>query len=223
VVVNHAILATDLEMKGGDVLADGMLGQFNVLVVDEGHQLEPTLVSAWTKELSERDLEKMAANLTEGVEAAKSIVSNHAIGKQVNDAMDELRALLKNVKSYFMLLNEKSGADWHGSSTALSLKYPMGTLSGPLGSAMEEFEEVNPIRLQNAEAALIASSEYLMPVIAKAMDEKIKGIRNIRKAATAAKDLLDIVRIIAKALETKDGIIQDYGTYGALVDGWETF
>jgi ATP-dependent DNA helicase DinG len=223
VVVNHAILATDLEMKGGDPLADGMLGQFNVLVVDEGHQLEPVLVSQWTKELSERDLEKMAGSVAEGVELAKSVVSNHQIGKTINDAMDELRDLLANVKRYFMLLNEKSGEDWQGSSTALSLKYPIGMPSGALADAMEEFETENPGRLLRAEEALTKTSEYLTPVIAKAADEKIKGIRKIRKGLTATKDLLDIVRIISKALETKDGIIQDYGTYGALVDGWETF
>jgi len=223
VVVNHAILATDLEMKGGDILNDGMLGRFEVLVVDEGHQLEPVLVSQWTKELSERDLEKMAGNVTNGVELAKSLSTNHEIGKLVNDSMDELRALLKNVKSYFMLLNEKTGEDWAGSSTALSLKYPLGRPSGPLEYAMNEFEVENPARLLRAEHALQKASEYLIPVIQKAQEDKIKGVRDIRKGLTAAKDLLDIVRIISKAIETKDGIIQDYGTYGALVDGWETF
>jgi ATP-dependent DNA helicase DinG len=223
VVVNHAILATDLEMKGGDVLADGMLGQFNVLVVDEGHQLEPVLVSQWTKELSERDLEKQAASVQTAVDMGQGLSSNQTIGRVVNDAMDDIRDVLKNIKSYYMLLAEKSNEDWAGSSTALSLKYPLGRPSGPLAYAMDEFEEQNPARLARAEEALLKASEYLVPVIEFAQINKIKGIRDIRKGLTAARDLLDTVRIMTKAFETKDGIIQDYGTYGALVDGWETF
>jgi Rad3-related DNA helicase len=88
---------------------------------------------------------------------------------------------------------------------------------------MDEFEEQNPARLLRAESALMKASEYLIPAIEFATLNKIKGIRDIRKGLTAARDLLDTVRIMTKAFETKDGIIQDYGTYGALVDGWETF
>lgn len=221
VVVNHAILATDIEMKAGDPLADGMLGQFEALVVDEGHQLEPVLVSQWTKEFSERELETMAGNVTQGVEDAKNIVANHQIGLVANNAMDDLRALLKNVKSFYMQLGEKSNQEWQNSSTSLSLKTVRGTVTGPLEYAMNEFEHENPVRLVNAEKALMEIEKYLIPVIFKASEEKIKGIRKIRKGYTAVRDLLEIVRIISKALETNDGIIQAYGTYGALVDGWE--
>lgn len=223
VVANHAILATDLEAKGGDQFADGMLGQFNVLVVDEGHQLEPVLVSQWTKELSERDLEKQAANVQGGVEFAKALATNHQIGKQVADAMEDLRAVLANVKHYFMLLNEKSGEEWAGSSTALSLKFPLGRPAPALNAAMEEFETENPARLARAEEALVKAFEFMHPVLDLAIQNKVKGIRDLRKGITASRDLLDTVKIIIKALDTKDGIIQDYGTYGALVDGWETF
>lgn len=221
VVVNHAILATDIEMKAGDALGDGMLGQFEALVVDEGHQLEPVLVSQWTKELSERELETMAGAVTQGVEDAKSIVANHAIGLTANNAMDDVRDLLKNVKSFYMLLGEKNNEEWKNSSTSLSVKTVRGAVTGPLAYAMNEFENENPGRLARVEKALEEIQKYLIPVIVKATDEKIKGIRKIRKGFTATRDLLEIVQIISKALETSDGIIQAYGTYGALVDGWE--
>lgn len=221
VVVNHAILATDIEMKAGDPLGDGMLGQFEALVVDEGHQLEPVLVSQWTKEFSERELETMAGSVVEGVDLAKSIVSNHQVGKLANDSMDEMRDLLRNVKIFYMLLGEKSGQEWQNSSTSLSLKTVRGAVTGPLGHAMKEFEEENPGRLARAEVALEEVMTYLMKVVHKASEEKIKGIRKIRKGLTATKDMLEIVQILSKALETSDGIIQAYGTYGALVDGWE--
>jgi len=221
VVVNHAILATDLEMKAGDPLADGMLGQFEALVVDEGHQLEPVLVSQWTKEFSEWELTTKAASVQQGVEDAKGIVANHEIGKIANDSMEELRALLANVKSFYMLLGEKANQEWQNSSTSLSLKTVRGAVTGPLLYAMNEFENENPGRLVRAEKSLEAISAYLSKVVIKAIDEKIKGVRKIRKGYTAAREMLEIVQIISKALETNDGIIQAYGTYGALVDGWE--
>jgi len=220
VVVNHAILATDLEMKAGDPLADGMLGIFNVLAVDEGHQLEPVLVSQWTKELTERELETMAGSVTDGVETAKSAVSNAQISYTANTAMDAVRDTLANIKKFFFLLDEAQGGEWQDSSTALSLKYPVGMPSGPVAFAMNEFETENPVRLAQAEKQLEEVIKYLEPALQTARENKIKGVRKISKGLRASKDLLDTVRIMSKALETDDGIISQYGTYGALVDGW---
>lgn len=223
VVVNHAILAVDIEMKAGDVLGDGMLGQFEALIVDEGHQLEPAFVKAWTKEVTERELETMSASLIDGIDMAKGLKSNANIGKIVYDAMEDIKDVLSNTKRYYMLLNEKAGGKWDGSQTALSLKYPLGRPSGELARAMDEFEEENPQRLLRAEQALEQAIKYLGPVVVKAAEDKLKGIRKLRKGLTAAGSLLENVRIISKAFETKDGIISQYGTYGANVEGWETW
>ncbi|QFG12289.1 DNA helicase [Arthrobacter phage Racecar] len=223
-IVNHAILATDLDMKissGDGPLADGMLGQFEVLVVDEGHQLEPVLVSSWTKELTERELEQMAGSVTEGVDLARAAASNETIGLVANNAMENFRDVLANIKKYFMLLEESTNGEWKDSSTALSLKYPLGMPSGPLAYAMNEFEEENPVRLAKIDESLQKVIKYLEPAVEIARDNKIKGVRKMNKGLRAAKDLLDMARIMSKALETKDGIIHQYGTYGALVDGWE--
>src|SRR4030095_6022265 len=137
--------------------------------------------------------------------------------------MQDLEDLLANVKKYYMLLNEKTGAEWAGSQTSLSLKYPLGRPSGQLEYAMNEFETENPARLLRAEEALEEATKYLFPVVAQAIVDKVKGIRKLRKGYTAAVSLLENVRILSKALETKDGIISQYGVYGANVEGWETF
>lgn len=224
VVINHALLATDTDMKisalSDGPLADGLLGSIDVLVVDEGHQLEPVLVSQWTKELSERDLAKQSASVTEGVEAAKAAASNEIIGDVAYDATENVRFVLENIKKYYYLLNQATGAEWKDSSTSLSLKYPLGMPSGSLALAMEEFEVENPKRLLKADEELEQVIKYLVPTIEVARENKIKGVRDMNKGLRAAKDLLETVRIMSKALETNDGIIQQYGTYGALVDGW---
>lgn len=224
VVVNHAILATDIEMKissGDGPLADGLIGTINALVVDEGHQLEPVLVNAWTKELTERDLTQQGASLQEGVELARTVKNHETMGLIVNNAIEDVMNLLANIKKYYMLLDEKAGGKWEDSSTALSLKYPLGRPNGALAAAMDEFEGENPKRILRAIEAMEKVTKWIGPVLEQARLDKVKGVRKISKAARAASDLHETLLIISKAFETKDGIIQQYGTYGALVDGWK--
>ncbi|UDL16850.1 DNA helicase [Arthrobacter phage Atuin] len=218
VVVNHAVLATDVEMKAGMPDSDGLLGPFNCLVVDEGHQLEPVLVSQWTKEISERDVETMASSIAEGISHGQAAKSHNTIGFETDYSLDLMRALMQNVKKFFMLLEPN---DWHGSSSALSLKYPMGMPSAALATAMNEYETENPVRLVEIDNQMEKTEKYLTLALATAKEEKIKGLRKISKGLRACKDLRETVQIMSKALETKDGIIQQYGVYGALVDGWE--
>lgn len=226
VVVNHAILATDIDMKisaGGGPMDDGLLGQFEALVVDEAHQLEPVLATSWTKEMSERELATMAGNLADGVDLAKSIKTNHMIGYRVSEAVEDVEDVLNNIKNFYMLLCEKSGQDWQGSSSAICMKYLTGTPSNQLRYAMEEYEKETPERIARSMKTMEDLIEYLRPVLVQAVDEKIKGVRKIRKSLTAATSLLEVLQILSKGLETKDGIINQYGTYGAIVDGWINF
>jgi ATP-dependent DNA helicase DinG len=218
VVVNHAILATDIEMKAGMPDGDGLLGIVNCLVVDEGHQLEPVLVSQWTKEITERDVETMASSIADGISHGQQAKSDSSIGFESDFALEAMRALMVNVKKFFMLLEKD---DWHGSSAPLCMKFPLGMPSAALAMAMSEFEEENPKRLLTIEKQMEKTEKYLTKALAIAKDEKIKGIRKISKGLRACRDLRDTVQILYKALETKDGIIQQYGTFGALVDGWE--
>jgi Rad3-related DNA helicase len=167
VVINHAILATDVEMKAGMPDSDGLLGPFNCLVVDEGHQLEPVLVSQWTKEITERDVETMAASIAEGISHGQQAKSHSTIGYESDFALDALRALMANVKKFYMLLEPN---DWHGSSSALSLKYPMGMPSAALAMAMTEFETENPQRLLLIETQMEKTEKYLTQALATAKE-----------------------------------------------------
>lgn len=225
VVINHAVLATDLEMRLGattEAAEDGLLGSFEALVVDEGHQLEPVLVSQWTKELSMWELDKMSGDVAVGIENGQQAVSDHGIGRITQTALDDIQEVLLNIQKFFTLLAERDGQEWKGHSAAVCMKYIAGNVTPNVVSAMNEYEQENPIRLANAETTLEKAITYLTKALVVAKDLKIKGVpRKISKGARAAKDLLDIVRILSKAMETKDGIISQYGIYGTIVDGWE--
>lgn len=224
VVVNHAILATDIEMKagaGGGAFADGMLGQIDVLAVDEGHQLEPVLVSQWTKEISDWELQEISSSVQDGIDKARSVKSNAMIGYNTNNGLEDMQDVLTSIQRFFLLLSRRANEEWKGSSSALCMKYLSGSVAPEVMAAMREYEEENPLRLKRADQALRAASKYLKECAKDAAEQGSKGLRKINKGHRAANELLEMIEVITKALETRDGIVNHFGTYGCIVDGWE--
>lgn len=226
IVANHAILATDLEMRmnaptGDSAMADGLLGSFDALVVDEGHMLAPVLVEQWTKELTLWELNSFGASVVAGIDHAQQVASNASIGSIAQNTIDDLVDVFESIQKFLSFLAERDNQKWKGLSAALCMKYLTGNPAPYIMSAMREYEEENPVRLANAEASLTKVLDYLNKAMVKANIEKLKKRRKISKAIRAANDLLGTVRIISKAIETKDGIISEYGIYGCTVKGWE--
>jgi ATP-dependent DNA helicase DinG len=224
VVVNHALLATDTEMKlnsGGGVFADGMLGQIDCLVVDEGHRLEGVLIDQWTKKISDWELAEMSSSVLEGIDAAKNHVSNSTIGDTVFKGLESFTDVLNNTRKYFSAMAEKGNEDWKNNSFALCPKNHSSSDPAFLLTMMREFEEENPKRLAIVVEVLEKAVKYLGAAAELAADQKGSGLRKINKAIRASKDLSETAEIISKALESKDGVVSQYGAYGAIVDGWE--
>lgn len=224
VVVNHALLATDSEMKqsnGGGPFADGMLGQIDCLVVDEGHKLEGVLIDQWTKKINDWELSEMSASVTDGIDAAKDFVSNSSIGDVVFKGLEGFADVLNNTRRYFAAMALKGNEEWKNNSFALCPKNHSPSDPPELLAMMTEFETENPKRLAHTIEVLEKAVKYLKPAQELAQESKSRGLRKINKAIRACKDLTETAEIISKALETKDGIVSQYGAYGAVVDGWE--
>jgi Rad3-related DNA helicase len=226
VVANHAILAIDLEMKmnapsGESAMSEGVLGTFEALIVDEGHQLAPVLVEQWTKELTLWELNSFGSSVIAGIEHAQQVASNAMIGQLAQNTMDDLVDVFEAIQKFMSFLADRDGQKWKGLSSALCEKYLTGQPPAYLMSAMREYEEENPVRLDNAEKTLEKVLLYLNKAMVKANIEKMKKRRKISKAIRSANELLGTVRIISKAIHTKDGIISEYGIYGCTVKGWE--
>lgn len=223
VVCNHALLATDIELKIGAVSSsdDGVLGELNALAVDEGHQLEPVLVSQWTTELTERELVQYGSSIHAAIDAARNVISNESIGDTTEKGIEQFLSVLKNIKDFYHELAIESNEEWKNSSTALSLKYINGSATNKVNKLMNEFEIDNPKRLESIEAIMETVGKYLQRAVSIVLDEKIKGVRELRKGLRASLELRKVCQIISKAIETKDGIISQFGSYGVLVDGWE--
>lgn len=221
VVVNHAILGVSAEKTDSDPLAESMYGDINVLVVDEGHQLEPVLVSQWTKELSDWELHQMSDSILIGIDSAKSINEDYSIGDKAFYAMEETGEILSSILTFFHRFVTQYGDDWKNSETALCPK-SIGFGADPgLIHAMRDFEEETPKRITSVLESLVFLEKYLAQSKEIQLDVKAKGVsRKINKGLRACKDLAEILKIISLALQTEDGIVENYGFYGALVNGW---
>lgn len=125
VVVNHSILAVDLEMKlnsGGGAFADGMLGPLDVLAVDEAHKLEDVFVEHWSKTLSDWELSDMTTSVLNAIDTGKLSVSNALIGDQALMACDGMQNVLTNMGNFFFHLSKREKVDWEKYESALCLK-----------------------------------------------------------------------------------------------------
>lgn len=223
VVVNHAILVTDIEMKmnaGGGAFSDGMLGQIDVLVVDEAHSLEPVLVDQWTKEITDWEIQDMTGSVNVGLDTACSYSSNFTIADRTGYALEGIQLTVTNIQKFFMRIAAKEGKKWEDYEIALCEKTLSPSDPSSLLSLMHEYEEDNPKRLAKAEKALEEAIKFMKGAAEVAREQKGTGLRYINKGIRAAKDLLEACRIISKGLATKDGIVQEYGFFGCSVRGW---
>jgi ATP-dependent DNA helicase DinG len=226
VITNHALLATDTEMKAGDAqFSEGLLGTINCLVVDEGHKLEPVLVDQWTKRLSDWELREMSASVNEGIYNARpNFTDTDGVADQAGQALAGLEDMLKNILRFFVKLAEKRGEEWDGYSEALSEKLLSSSDSSTLLTLMAEYEVENPKRIEAAMLAMINANDYLKKALEAAETLGTKSVkRKIRKGITASKNLLEILGIMSNALQTKEGIVNRFGTFGCIVDGWKRF
>lgn len=219
VICNHSLLAVDTEMKTGDAFGDGLLGMLDCLVVDEAHALEPVLVDQWTKELTQWELDDMSSSVLDAIDKGRNLVRDEKIKDNTGRALDGLSDVLTNIRKFYIAIDSKENGDWAKASVAMCIKRLNSPTPGML-ALMDEYETENPQRLEAADEQLEATIEYLKKAVDRAAELETRGRRDINKGHRAAKDLQGMVKIMRQALSSKDGIVQDYGTYGAIVDGW---
>ena len=222
VVINHAVLQTDIDMKqSGGAFSDGLLGTFNYLVVDEAHSLADKLIDGWTETLTEWEIIEMTSSVMKGVEKSSAWFPTTAEHRYANTAHEELMDVITSFIKFYGRLNEKNGQEWAGSSTPVSLKYVVGAQDPGFQATMTEYEEQNPHRLNVATGALGPVKKLLEQSLGYARDNQLKGTRDISKGLRATNKLLELIGILQTAMESRNGIVFQYGVnYGVLVDGW---
>lgn len=222
VVCNHAIIQTDIDMKsGGGAFSDGLLGDIDFLVIDEAHSLANVLISGWTETLSEWELMDMMNSMSKGITKSASHFPSEVMSYYAAQATEDMSDVVASFIKFYGRLNEKNNQDWAGSSTSVSLKYVVGSQDAGFQATMREYEDENPKRLTASENSIIQIQKHLEKTVAYIRDNDLKGVREISKGLRASKKLLELITTLKTAMDSKNGIVFNYGVnYGVLVDGW---
>lgn len=216
VVVNHALLGADYTSKSRGS-EEGILGDFDVLVVDEAHRLEDVLSAQWTESSSEWEVTDHVNRVVTGIKNIPSVDFT-----AYSQLLDSYVSFFETTKKFFRELVQNRGEEWQGSETKFALHY----LTQPpsrLEDLMNEYEELGP---SVTETMAVKMEELAKTILQFKGDSKFDALtkqakKEVNKAETSAKFLNDFCSILYKALQTKDGVVSHKGTsYGVIADGW---
>lgn len=222
VVTNHAMLRTDAEMRADDA---SILGDYDILVVDEAHTLEHVLVDGWTESTSPWEIDQAKTSILDGMQKSQAAVSpDFVLEESVLRAFDDFELVLKNITKFFKMRAERSsnGRDvkWNRENYPLSEVYLAGVPSQSMLDAMTEYETLTPKRIRKLAETLERAEKYLKNAAETAEDQSIGGRRKIRKGLRAAKRTRELLELVEKSLATRDGIIMHFGVpFGVIVEG----
>lgn len=224
IVVNHALLQADLEMKDGQnsALTEGLLGDFNTLIVDEAHALEQVLIDGWTEEINGWELINLTSSVSSAMDKSTSVSDfPEGLRYRVENATDDIKSVLDITQNFFEL--QYANEEWRRLSVSLCEQRVVGG-SGPLLSAMSAFEEDLPVKVERVKATLDETKKHLTEAITKAREEEVKGVlREMSKGLRAAKQLSDFCSTLLYASKSKTGVVRKFDVPHAVVlDGYES-
>lgn len=217
VLTNHAILRTNCEID--------ILGDFQVIIVDEAHTLEKVLIDGWTETITPWELSRDEGHVIDGIHAARSLRNGPECDSYMAIADQSVRALehvLETTTKFFSLLAEKNGrTEWRRENFAVSLQYLSGTVTQDVVAAMIDYEEACPKLLETASKYFLECGVELLKLYDEA--EGIlrgKGRKKLAVGGRAAKRLGQFCSTLSKAITSRDGIVVDYGVpHGVTASG----
>lgn len=216
VVTNTAILRVDADTRADDA-SDSFLGDVDILIVDEAHELEGALIDGWTEEFNQWELVAMFESITKGMDEATRVVSERTgLDRRTGKTIEELNKFLDSTVRFF---SEYYSEPWDYVNTSLC---PKGVRSNSpaLISAMNDFELSGPPRLQRAVLLLEDVVTYLETVLKELREQGRGGTRKISVARTAATNLRNVVLKVNMAMRSNDGVVLWYGIpYSVLLQG----
>lgn len=216
VVVNHALLGADYESKslGSD---EGILGDIDILVVDECHKLEDVLSSQWSKTTTEWEVNDHVNKVLIGSRNIPSVDSSN-----IATLLEEYQNFFTTALNYFVELTEYNGGEWKGAEVKFAIHH-LYSASQKLADLMDRYEALGPSVTETVSVEMgkyvKEATEFVDSSKAQSLTKAAK--KDVKKSISSAKFLSEFCEILNKSLETKDGVVFHRGTtYGVIADGW---
>ena len=187
VVINHALLMSDIAMGGG------LLPEHDVLIVDEAHHLESAATTHLGFSVNQFQLEndlrqltgsrghlaKLAATISKGVVNALDASTN--IAAQATEAVE---AAIQNASVMFDLAAEIAASAARGSQQQTELRLTPGVRQQPIWSDLE-------IAWENANSRLLEVAEHIGELCEQASATKDSSAEGLVLDAYAVKDSIE--------------------------------
>lgn len=198
VVTNNAIVKVDADTR--DLGDDSFLGPVDILIIDEAHELEASLISGWTEEFSERQLTEMTNSITEGLGKGERYVKADGLWVEAERLSTHLIDYIKAVLDFYGRLH--GDEKWENVTDVVSTKYVMRGASAALIESMVDYEKD---RFTPCLEILDALIEYFDRTYNLAQSGE-GTLRKLGKAFTASKNLRGILTKLSRAMESRNGI-----------------
>ncbi len=187
VIINHALLMSDIAMGGG------LLPEHDVLVIDEAHHLESAATSHLGFSVNQFQLEnelrqltgnrgllaKLASTISKGVVNALDASTN--IAAQATETVD---AAIQNASVMFDMAAQIAATAARGSQQQSEIRLTSGVRSQPIWSDME-------IAWENANTRLLEVSAHLGELCEQASATKDSSAEGLVLDAYAVKDSVE--------------------------------
>jgi ATP-dependent DNA helicase DinG len=113
VVVNHALLGIDAELKSRNSnVSEGLLGALHTLIVDEAHALEPALVNQWTEELTQWQISNFVEATLYTVDRCINIKGSYQYLDLMQDTAEMIFEVFNNLQNFFEVFTEETDTEW---------------------------------------------------------------------------------------------------------------
>lgn len=214
VVCNHSILATDVGMKRNSPALEeigGILGTIDVLIVDEGHRLVPVFASHFTETVTGYEIYQMGIDISNGADEIKK-VANVPLAEVV-EAVDDVKKLIDLSVQYYSYGVE----EWKKSEDRFIFR-TFRSATPDFMPIMEEFEGTAVNRLTH----VIGVLEKHKKITENALRDIAKPSKwaASRKGLRKTVKLIEICAILRDSLLSQEGIVNHYGMFGVVVNGW---
>ena len=222
VVTNHALLAADEKVKSMSAdpsEAQGILGYFDTLIIDEGHSLESVILSQYTDEVQMWKVRETFKKVSEALYHAQG-VSKTAPPIDMGKLEIDFIKCFDTIVEFFM--EYRGNESWDYLAEPLCMKSVM-MATPELRDVMHRYESDVPLTLEGIALSLNEVSKYLSKLVKD--DENTerlsrKAKRVIKTGASRSKDEAKNIITLATALRTEDGIVSHQGLRGINVYGY---
>lgn len=222
VIINHAILAIDFELKAGNPESDGMLGPIDSIIIDEAHKLEETLSSQWTERYTQYEVTEHLNRIVSAAERSAIVggTNTHAVAETLQK---EVLGFYKTTLDFFCEIEERAGRPWDRAEVTFKTQY-ITRPSPKLKALMDEFEikGLAILETMSTESTRLEKA-FVQALDTDADDNKFtkEFLKDIRKGLTSIKFMTKFAEILKKSMASDSGIVDYRGlTYGTVIEGY---